>query len=68
MTPAPIRAFIYARNLLKYEDPLGPTVDYLRDKKEKTYREIIDSASRPNTNFEDLLGKFEKWIKEGVIE
>jgi len=43
--PAPQPEAIYARNLEKYGDKLGPTVDWLRAKG-KSWEEIIESASR----------------------
>lgn len=46
ITPEELRETIYARNLEKYGDPLGPTIDYLSGKG-KTWTEIIDSACRP---------------------
>jgi len=38
---------IYARNMKKYGDELGPTIDYLRNVKNKSWVEIIESASTP---------------------
>lgn len=46
MTPPDELARIYARNLEKYGDELGPTIEYLRARG-KTWQDIIDSASRP---------------------
>ncbi|GAA0835995.1 hypothetical protein GCM10009080_20710 [Cupriavidus pauculus] len=43
--PAPQPEAIYARNLEKYGDKLGPTVDWLRAKG-KNWEEIIESVSR----------------------
>ena len=45
LTPAPQLEVIYARNLEKYGDKLGPTVDWLRAKG-KSWEQIIESASR----------------------
>jgi hypothetical protein len=45
LTPADKQAEIHVRNLEKYGDKLGPTIDYLRGKG-KTWEEIIESASR----------------------
>ena len=44
-TPAVFRQIIYSRNLKKYGDKLGPTIDYLR-KQGKTWEQIIESATR----------------------
>ncbi|MDN5205233.1 hypothetical protein QQ008_27870 [Fulvivirgaceae bacterium BMA10] len=41
-----MREKIYARNLEKYGDRLGSTIDWLR-KQGKTWDEIIESASKP---------------------
>lgn len=45
LTPAPQLEAIYTRNLEKYGDKLGPTVDWLRAKG-KSWEQIIESASR----------------------
>ncbi len=47
LTPKEFREEIYKRNIDKYGDPLGPTVDWLRKKGGKTWDEIIESALRP---------------------
>ncbi|NJP82968.1 hypothetical protein HCK01_37860 [Streptomyces sp. AA8] len=55
LTPEPLRSEIYQRNLQKYGDKLGPTIDWLRAKG-KTWEQIIESATR--TGGQDLgLGK-----------
>jgi len=45
LTPADVLKQIYERNLAKYGDKLGPTIEYLRNKG-KTWEEIIESAFR----------------------
>ena len=45
-TPVLQRGIIYARNLLKYGDRLGPSFNQMR-KSGKSLDEIIDSASKP---------------------
>jgi hypothetical protein len=45
MTPEPMREEIYARNLQKYGDKLGPSVDWLRARG-KSWEQIIESACR----------------------
>jgi hypothetical protein len=45
LTPEQLREAIYARNRVKYGDPLGPTIDYLRNKG-KSWEDIIESAAR----------------------
>ncbi|WP_371502316.1 DUF6531 domain-containing protein [Kitasatospora sp. NBC_00374] len=45
LTPKEQRQTIYDRNLAKYGDKLGPTIDYLRARG-KTWEQIIESASR----------------------
>ena len=47
LTPPAERAKIYKRNLKLYEDKLGPTADWLRYRKGKSWGEIIESSSRP---------------------
>ena len=46
LTPADELERIYARNLRKYGDRLGPTLEYLRNIKGKSWEDIIESASR----------------------
>lgn len=45
LTPPDKLEEIYARNLEKYGDKLGPTIDWLRDRG-KTWDQIIESATR----------------------
>jgi RHS repeat-associated protein len=47
VSPPPVQEAIFARNLEKYQDPLGPTYDYLRNKGHSDER-IIQSATRPD--------------------
>ncbi|WP_404955685.1 hypothetical protein [Streptomyces sp. 147326] len=55
ITPEPLRSQIYERNLQKYGDKLGPTIDWL-GARGKTWEQIIESATR--TGGQDLgLGK-----------
>lgn len=54
-TPTELREEIYKRNLEKYGDELGPTIEYLRGKG-KSWDEIIEKACTPGG--EDL--KFRK--------
>ena len=55
LTPPAKRQAIYDRNTMKYGDPLGPTIDWLRGRG-KEWGDIIESASR--TGGADLgLGK-----------
>ena len=46
MTPPAQLEQIYARNLEKYGDPLGPSIEWLLEHG-KTWEDIIDSACRP---------------------
>lgn len=46
MTPPDMLEKIYARNLAKYGDKLGPSIEYLLSKG-KTWEEIIESALTP---------------------
>jgi hypothetical protein len=45
LTPISLRKKIYERNLEKYGDKLGPTIEYLR-KRSKSWADIIESATR----------------------
>ncbi|MFE9429339.1 hypothetical protein ACFYNO_41085, partial [Kitasatospora sp. NPDC006697] len=48
LTPPDVLADIYARNKEEYGgDPLGPTVDFLRNVRNKTWDQIIEGALRP---------------------
>jgi hypothetical protein len=61
-TPEPLREYIYDLNRSRYGDPLGRTYEDLKALG-KTDTEIIESASRPNRDVNDLLGGFEDWLK-----
>ncbi|GAA0550727.1 MULTISPECIES: hypothetical protein [Rheinheimera] len=64
-TPEPLRDFIYEVNKSRYDgDPLGPTVDFLVNVKDKSYTDIIRSASRPNPDVDKLLAGFSDWLKK----
>jgi len=47
LTPQKELEKIYERNLKLYKDKYGPTVDYLKTEKGKSWEEIIESATRP---------------------
>jgi len=53
LTPPDLLDSIYKRNLGKYGDKLGPTVEWLRDRG-KSWEDIIESATRPGGA--DLFG------------
>ena len=61
--PPLFRAYIYAATAEKYGDPLGPTCEMLR--KRKTWKQIIESASRPIEDLDDRLTMdgFLRWYK-----
>jgi hypothetical protein len=46
MTPPDLLQQVYARNIKRYGDPLGPSVDWLLEDG-KTWEDIIKSAARP---------------------
>jgi hypothetical protein len=46
LTPEPLRSQIYKRTLAVYGDPIGPTIETLRDRG-KSWGDIIGSAVRP---------------------
>ena len=47
MTPPELLKEITERNIRTYNDPLGPTVEYDRTVRGKSWAQIIDSASKP---------------------
>ena len=59
-TPKDLREYIYRMNKMDYGDELGPNIDYFRNVKNKSWDDIIESASRPGGRFnrQYLLNKF----------
>ncbi|WP_199883738.1 hypothetical protein [Anaerosinus massiliensis] len=55
MTSPEMLEVIYARNIEKYGDKLGPTVDWLRARG-KSWEQIIESSKTPGKEFNDLAG------------
>lgn len=47
LTPPELREKIYKMNMKEYGDPLGPSIDYLRNVKGKTWDQITESAGNP---------------------
>jgi hypothetical protein len=47
LSPPEFLLKVYKRNIQNYGDPLGPTIEYLRTKKGKTWEQIIESAKTP---------------------
>jgi hypothetical protein len=66
VTPKPLRDYIYEVNTSRYGDPLGPSFDTLVEaaeiKRKDPYKTIIESSSRPNSDVNGLLSKFEDWL------
>ncbi|CBN53843.1 MULTISPECIES: hypothetical protein [Kamptonema] len=56
LTPLPQREVIYRRNLELYGNELGPTFEYLRNIQNKTWEEIIESATRTNPQYNRRFG------------
>lgn len=56
LTPTEQREKIYQRNLELYGDPLGPTIDYLRNVQSKSWEQIIESATRTSTEYNRKFG------------
>jgi hypothetical protein len=54
ITPPDMLKTIYNRNLEKYGDKLGPTIDWLREQG-KSWEDIIESASKPGGKDVDFL-------------
>ena len=46
----------------RYGDKLGPTYESMI-KSGKSNVDIINSSSRPNSNIDNLLSGFEKWLR-----
>jgi len=57
VTDAKTRENVFARNLEKYGDKWGPTIDYLRQIG-KSWEDIIESAARPNSSIQELIKIF----------
>lgn len=49
-SPEPIQNLIFSRNQDKYGDKYGPTISYLRNVEGKTWKQIIESSSKPGGN------------------
>ena len=64
MTPELLREYIYELNFERYGDKLGPTFEYLIEELGKSFQDIIDSASRPNSDIDKLLEGFEEWLRK----
>jgi RHS repeat-associated protein len=47
LTPPDKLAEIYERNLQQYGDKLGPSIEWLRNKANKSWEQILESATRP---------------------
>jgi hypothetical protein len=54
MTPPDVLEQIYARNIAKYGDPLGPSIEWLLNQG-KTWMDIIESGTRPGG--QDIIKK-----------
>jgi hypothetical protein len=61
LSPQLLKEHIYDVNLERYKDPLGPTIEYLRNKG-KSWDEIIVGSCKPNSDVDKLLGDFEEWM------
>ncbi len=62
MTPKKLLDYIYTRNIEKYGDPLGPSIEWLRNVGGKTWEDIIESATRPGG--EDIIPLLKKLLEE----
>jgi hypothetical protein len=56
LTPPNVLEQIYSRNIEKYGDPLGPTIEWLRNQG-KTWVDIIESASR--SGGQDIMNRLQ---------
>ncbi len=57
VTDKQIQRNAFERNLKKYGDKWGPTIDYLR-RNGKSWEQIIESSSRPNSSLKELIKIF----------
>ncbi|AOE49523.1 RHS repeat-associated core domain-containing protein [Kangiella sediminilitoris] len=57
LTDPKTRENAFRRNMDKYGDKWGPTIKYLRDRG-KSWEEIIESSTRPNSSFQELIKIF----------
>jgi hypothetical protein len=63
MTPPAERAQIYARNIRIYGDPLGPTIQWFRERG-RSWSDIIASSARPGGRdmAEQFFGRWGRWF------
>ena len=64
-TPPAMLEDIYARNLERYGDMLGPSYEQLRSIERKTDKQIIESAVRPGGSDIDFRNDLWKWFDIG---
>ena len=74
VTPSPLKDYIYDVNKARYDDPLGPTLDWFKRENNlkgidkltdrQLYEKIIGGASRPNPDVDKLLGGFNDWLSK----
>ncbi|HBF36150.1 MAG TPA: hypothetical protein DDW50_02390 [Firmicutes bacterium] len=62
VSPPILREYIYEVNMRRYNDPLGPDFKWLMRKYDGDYTQIIEAATRPNPNVDQLLGGFKEWL------
>ncbi|MFB2974506.1 hypothetical protein ACE1CD_36730 [Aerosakkonema sp. BLCC-F183] len=62
VTPLQQQREISAYTLASYQDELGPSIEYLRNVKNKTWEEIIESASRSNREMNHRLRVDNYWF------
>jgi hypothetical protein len=75
LTPPLLREYIYEINMLRYQDPLGPSFDFLVQKAtsrgmtlDEAYEDIIRSATHPNDNVDKLLQGFSAWLDKRIMK
>lgn len=69
LTPSPLIDYIREFNIGRYNDPLGPSFDALMERNvqnnlsvRESYRAIISSSMRPNSDIDKLLTGFAQWL------
>lgn len=62
LTPEALRQYIFEVNMGRYGNEWGPSFEYLVQKYNGDYEQIISAATRPNPDVNGLLGKFKEWL------
>ncbi len=61
LTLRPLLLFIFELNTARYQNPYGPTYEFLRASG-KTNAQCVGGACRPNPDINSFLGNFKTWL------